>query len=59
MYENLKRKYGITTEEIQAAVRQIKLGIIACSGPVLLAIVDLISSGDIAGDKPSEGINDD
>ena len=41
------------------AVNQINFGKIACDGIVLVALVDLISNGDIAGDKPNEGIADD
>ena len=59
MYENLKKKYGITNDEIEAAVNQINFGKIACDGIVLVALVDLISKGDIAGDKTKEGIADD
>ena len=42
MQENLKKKYGIT------AVDQIQFGKIACDGIVLVALVELISNGDIA-----------
>lgn len=46
-YENLCEKYGVTKEEIDAAVEQIKFGSIACDGIVLVALCDLIVNGDI------------
>ena len=48
MQDNLKKKYGITDEELKSAVDQIPFGKIACDGIVLVALVDLISNGDIA-----------
>ena len=51
MQDNLKKKYGITDEELKSAVDQIPFGKIACDGIVLVALVDLISNGDI---RPSE-----
>lgn len=47
MQDNLKKKYGITDEELKRAVDQIQFGNIACSGQVLVALVDLIANGDI------------
>lgn len=47
MQDNLKKKYGITDEELKSAVDQIPFGKIACDGIVLVALVDLISNGDI------------
>lgn len=47
MQDNLKKKYGITDEELKNAVDQIPFGKIACDGIVLVALVDLISNGDI------------
>ena len=47
-YENLCNKYGITVEEIDAAVNQINLGKIACDGIVLVALCELLVSGDIS-----------
>lgn len=47
-YENLCKKYGITIVEIDDAIEQIKLGSIACEGIVLVALCDLLISGDIA-----------
>ena len=47
MQENLKKKYGITDEELKRAVNQINFGKIACAGNVLVALVDLLTSGDI------------
>lgn len=47
MQDNLKKKYGITDEELKSAVDQIPFGKIACGGIVLVALVDLISNGDI------------
>ena len=53
MQENLKAKYGVTTEELKRATDQIDFGKIACDGMTLVALVDLIASGDIAGNaKP-------
>lgn len=47
-YENLCKKYDITVEELNAAVEQINFGQIACDGIVLVALCELICSGDIA-----------
>ena len=47
MQDNLKKKYGITDEELKSAADQIPFGKIACDGIVLVALVDLISNGDI------------
>lgn len=49
MQENLKAKYGITDEELKRAVDQIPFGKIACDGCTLVALVDLVSNGDIEG----------
>ena len=46
-YENLIAKYGITVEEMDAAIEQINFGKIACDGIVLIALCELICSGDI------------
>lgn len=46
-YENLCKKYDITVEEISAAIDQINLGKIACDGIVLVALCELLVSGDI------------
>ena len=46
-YKNLREKYGITVEELDAAIDQINLGNIACEGIVLVALCELICSGDI------------
>lgn len=54
--KNLKAKYGITSEEFNRAVEQIKLGNIACSGAVLYAVVDLLVNGDIADDAAQNKI---
>ena len=51
MQDNLKKKYGITDEQLKRAVDQIQFGKIACDGIVIVALCDLICSGDI---KPSE-----
>ncbi len=48
MQDNLKEKYGITTDDLKRAVDQINFGKIACDGIVLVALVDLICNGDIA-----------
>lgn len=47
MRDNLKKKFGITDEEFDDAVNQIKLGKIVCDGAVLAAVVDLLCRGDI------------
>ena len=53
MQENLKAKYGVTTEELKRATDQIDFGKIACSGMTIIALVDLVANGDIAGNaKP-------
>lgn len=54
MQENLKAKYGITTEELKRATDQIQLGKIACDGITLVALVDLVANGDIAGTAKPE-----
>jgi len=50
-YENLCKKYDITVEEIDAAIEQINFGAIACDGIVLVALCELIVSGDIPDGK--------
>lgn len=50
-YENLCKKYDITVEEISAAIDQINLGRIACEGMVLVALCELLVSGDIPDGK--------
>ena len=45
--ENLRKKYGITSEQFKAAVEQIEFGNIVCDGIALVALVDLVSNGDI------------
>lgn len=57
MQENLKKKFGITDAELKAAVDQINFGIIACDGIVLVALCELICSGDIPAPK-TEGDNE-
>ncbi len=53
MQENLKAKYGVTAEELKRATDQINFGKIACDGITLVALVDLVANGDIAGNvKP-------
>lgn len=47
MYENLKKKYEITSEQLKRAIDQIDFGKIACDGIVLVALCDLILNGDI------------
>lgn len=47
MYKNLKKKYGVTDEELKKAIDQINFGKIACDGVVLIALIDLILNGDI------------
>lgn len=57
MQENLKKKFGITDAELKAAVDQINFGKIACNGIVLVALCELICSGDIPAQK-TEGDNE-
>lgn len=54
MQENLKAKYEITTEELKRATDQIDFGKIACDGITLVALVDLVANGDIAGTAKPE-----
>ena len=56
MQENLKAKYGVTTEELKRATDQIDYGKIACSGMALVALVDLVANGDIKGNAPQSKI---
>lgn len=49
MQENLKAKYGVTAEDLKRATDQIDFGKIACDGITLVALVDLVANGDIAG----------
>lgn len=53
MYENLKAKYGLTTDEIKSGVDIVSenLGKI-CNMPILLAIADLLACGDIKETPP-------
>lgn len=54
MQENVCRKYGITREELQKGVDQYSkraTGKFAGDTAVLLAILELLCNGDIAGDK--------
>lgn len=51
MQDNLKNKYGITSEQLKRAVDQIPFGKIACDGAVLIALVDLVCNGDIAPEE--------
>ena len=46
-YKNLREKYGITVEELDNAIDQINLGKVACEGIVLVALCELLVSGDI------------
>ena len=55
MQENLKKKFGITDAQLKAAVDQINFGKIACDGIVLVALCELICSGDIPARKPEGG----
>lgn len=48
-YENLCKKYDITVEQIDEAIEQINFGSIACEGMVLVALCELLVSGDIKG----------
>ena len=46
-YKNLREKYGITVEELDNAIDQINLGKVECDGIVLVALCELLVSGDI------------
>ena len=48
MQDNLKKKYDITDEDLKRAVDQINFGKVACSGAVLVALIDLLCNGDIS-----------
>lgn len=54
MQDNLKKKYGITDEQLKRATDQLKLGSIACDGIVLIALCDLIANGYIAPQSSDE-----
>jgi len=56
MQDNLKKKYGITDQELKRAVDQIKFGKIACDRIVLVALVDLISNGDIKSETDNKDV---
>lgn len=47
MQDNLKKKYGITDEELKEVVNQIPFGKFACDGVVLIALCDLVCNGDL------------
>lgn len=57
MQDNLKKKFGITDEELKAAVDQINFGKIACDGIVLVALCELVCTGDIPAPR-TEGNNE-
>ena len=46
-YKNLCEKYGITVKELDDAIEQINFGSIACEAMVLVALCELLISGDI------------
>lgn len=50
-YENLCKKYDITVEQIDEVIGQINFGSIACEGMVLVALCELLVSGDISDGK--------
>ena len=50
-YEHLLKKYGITEEELKAAIGQLTLGKIFGNVTVLLALTDLIVNGDISEEE--------
>ncbi len=54
--ENLKAKYGITSEELKAAVDQIKHDNVACSSAVFCAMCDLLANGDLDSIAPQSKI---
>lgn len=47
MQENLKQKYDITDEELATAYSQISFSKIKCRTAILIALCDLLTSGDI------------
>lgn len=53
-YENLCKKYDITVAQIDEAIEQINFGSIACEGLVLVALCELLVSGDIKGAPENE-----
>lgn len=55
MQENLKKKYGITDEELIHAIEQISLEKIACNGITIVALTDLLCNGDIT--PPALAVN--
>lgn len=54
MQENLKAKYGTTTEELKNAANQIKWQNIKCNDRTRVSLIDLIANGDIAGNVKAE-----
>lgn len=54
MQENLKAKYGTTTEELKNAASQIKWQNIKCNDRTRVSLIDLLKNGDIAGNVKAE-----
>ncbi len=54
MQENLKAKYGTTTEELKNAASQIKWQNIKCNDRTRVSLIDLVANGDIAGTAKPE-----
>ena len=48
MQENLKKKYGVTDAELKHVRDQIRFGKITGNGKAVIALCDLLTSGDIA-----------
>ena len=47
-YENLKKKYGLTDEQMKKAINTIAKGIGDIIGPMeMMAVADLLAYGDI------------
>lgn len=52
MQENLKAKYGVTTEELKSATDKVNLG--NCDSITFVALDDLLKHGDIEGNAKSD-----
>ena len=51
MQDNLKKKYGITDDELKRVVDQINFGKLFGDVNVILALCVLIANGDISSDR--------
>lgn len=56
MYENLKAKYDLTTDEIKSGVDIVSTNLRKiCNVSILLAVTELLCSGDIKEKPPTDG----